>query len=99
MLGAKHGENPLIAPEIYKMQFFRRKPDDVGIADLPIGEKQDARETAKRALLGYFNNKHIAPAQRPHHARVVTWDGSKVILTLMATGPTTVEDVLHADRT
>ncbi len=83
----------MAAPEIYKMQFYRQEPGDLYIDDLPIGETQDPDGTVSRALLGYFNNKHISPAQRPHHARVVTIDGFKTILTIRATGPTTVERV------
>jgi len=86
----------LAPPEIYKMQFYRRHPGDVGIDDLPIGETQDPEGTVARALLGFFNNKHIATVQRPHHARVVTLDEFKAILTIMATGPTTVERVENA---
>lgn len=86
-------ESSVAASEIYKMQFYRQQPGDLGIDDVPIGEKQDPEGTVSKALLGYFNNKHISPAQRPHHARVVTLDGSKTLLTIMASGPQTVEKV------
>jgi hypothetical protein len=85
-------------PTVYVMQFYRREPGDVGIPDLPVGEMQDPEGTVTRALLSYFNNQMISPAQRPHHARVITDDGFKTILTILATGPTTVERVPDAYR-
>ncbi|MFG1409853.1 hypothetical protein V5G24_01965 [Xanthobacter sp. VTT E-85241] len=81
------------APDVYLLQFYRQGPGDVGIDDIALFSDQDFESVAQKALLGYFNNCNIAPHQRPHHARVTTHDGFKVILTLMATGPTTVEKV------
>lgn len=77
----------------YVLQFYRQEPGDVGIDDIPLPPDQDFEAVARKALLGYFNNPDIASIQRPHHARVVTYDGFKTILTLMATGHNTVEKV------
>ncbi len=81
------------APDVYFIQFFRQEPGDIGIDDIPAPSNQDYEAVAGKALLGYFNNENIVPHQRPHHASVVTHDRFKTILTLMATGPTTVERV------
>jgi hypothetical protein len=86
-------------PEGYWMQFYRREPGDVGIDDLPVSGTQDVDATVTRALLSYFNNSMISPEQRPHHARVVTHDRFGTVLTIMATGPTSVERVRNADGT
>jgi hypothetical protein len=79
----------------YLLQFYRQEPGDVGINDIPVPADQNYEEVARKALLGYFNNPNVAPAQRPHHARVVTHDQFKTVVTLMATGPSTVEKVQH----
>jgi hypothetical protein len=79
------------APEVYFIQFYRREPGDVGISDIPVASDQNYEDTARRALLGYFNNENIVPHQRPHHASVVTHDGFKTLLTMMVTSATTVE--------
>lgn len=77
----------------YFVQFYRLEPGDVGIKDVTLIAEQDVEEVARRALLGYFNNPNIAPVQRPHHARVISYDGYDVVLTLMATSATTAEKV------
>lgn len=77
----------------YWLQFYRKEVGDIGIDDLPLGPGQDLEAVASNALLSYFNNLTIAPAQRPHHVQVVTHDRFKTVLTLMATGATTVEKV------
>lgn len=83
----------MIAPKVYFIRFYRQKPDDTGIDDIPVAGDQDYEAVARNALLSYFNNEMIALAQRPNHARVVTDDRFTTILTLMATGDTTVEKV------
>ena len=83
----------MATPETYWMQFYRQEPHDIGMVDLPIGATQDPETTVTQALLGYFNNSTISAAQRPHHARVVTHDRLKTVLTIMATGPKTVERI------
>jgi hypothetical protein len=80
-------------PGGYLLQFYRQEPGDVGIPDIPSPPDQDFEAVTRKALLGYFNNPNIAPTQRPHHARVITHDGFKTVLTLMATGSNTVEKV------
>ena len=80
-------------PEVYFIQFYRQEPGDVGIDDIPVPSDQDYEAVARKALLGYLNNEIIASPQRPHHAAVVTHDRFKTLLTLMATGPSTVEKV------
>ena len=82
----------MAAPQIVYLQFYRQEPGDIGISDIPISGTQDAERTLRNALLGYFNNPNIVPHQRAHHARAVTADDS-VILTLMATGPKSVERI------
>ena len=77
----------------YLLQFYRQEAGDVGITDIPVPGDQDFEAVARKALLGYFNNSNIAPVQRPHHVRVITHDGFKTVLTLMATGNGTVEKV------
>jgi hypothetical protein len=78
---------------MYLIQFYRQEPGDLGMRDLPLPGDQDFEATARKALLGYFNNPNIAGVQRPHHARVVSHDGFKTVVTLMATSSTTVEKV------
>ena len=80
-------------PDVYFLQFYRQEPGDVGISDISMPSNQNIELVAKNALLSYFNNPNILPQQRPHHARVITHDEFRVILTLMATGPTTVERI------
>jgi hypothetical protein len=83
----------MATPDVYWMQFYRQEPGDIGIDDLPVPSTQNFEAAVTRALLGYFNNSNFVAAQRPHHARVVSQDRFKTILTIMATGPKTVEKV------
>ncbi|CAJ0877713.1 hypothetical protein AMST5_02903 [freshwater sediment metagenome] len=80
-------------PEFVMIQFYRQQPGDIGINDIPVPADRDFRSVAQKALLGYFNNTTIAPQQRPHHARVISHDRIKTLVTLMVTGPKTVERV------
>jgi len=86
----------MAAPSMYLMQFYRQEPGDVGIGDIPVPSDQDYETITRNALLGYFNNPNIASVQKPHHARVITHDGFKTLVTLMVTGNRTVEKVLDA---
>lgn len=83
----------MTAPTMYLIQFYRQELGDLGMNDIPLPSGQDYEATATRALLGYFNNQTIAAIQRPHHARVITHDGFKTLVTLMVTNSTTVEKV------
>jgi hypothetical protein len=77
----------------YLLQFYAREPDDMGIDNSPHMREEDLESTARRALLGYFNNPRVSAEQRPKYVRVVTCDGFKVVFTLMATGPDTAVKV------
>jgi hypothetical protein len=77
----------------YLLKFYGREPDDMGINDSPHVTEEDLENTARQALLGYFNNPRISAEQRPKYVRAVTCDGFKVVFTLMATGPDTVVNV------
>ena len=81
------------AQDGYVLQFYRQEPGDVGVHDIPLPGDQDFESVTRKALLGYFNNPNIAPAQRPHHARVITHDEFKTVLTLMVIDSNTVEKV------
>jgi hypothetical protein len=48
----------------------------------------------REALLNHFKDPNVLPHERPHHASLVSRDGSKTVLTIMATGKTTTEKVL-----
>ena len=80
----------MVRPRRLWVQLYRQEIGDVGVEDVPIAETQPIEEVATKVLLGYFNQKTIAPEHRPHHARVVSEDES-VVLTLMATGSDSVE--------
>ena len=75
------------------MQFYQNEPHDVGISDIVIPSDQVLETSARRALLGYFNNPTISLNQRPHYVRVITRDNFRAELTLVVTGPQTVERV------
>jgi len=76
-----------------KIQFYRQEPGDIGIEDSFHSDMESLEETARKALLGYFNNPNIAAVQPPHHARVITDDEISTIFTILATGPYTVARV------
>jgi hypothetical protein len=82
----------------YLLQFYRQETGDVGINDISLPADQDFEAVARKALSGYFNNPNIAAVQRPHHVRVTTLDGFKTVLTLMATGKSTVERTSNSER-
>jgi hypothetical protein len=83
----------MAVPNVHLMQLYRKEPGDLRLPDLPVAEDQQMNEALKRTLLGQFNDRSTSPFQRPHHARIVTKDGLKTIVTMMATGPSSVEIV------
>jgi|GEM_PF-5520415 len=77
----------------YIVEFYRKEPGDIGIDDLILLPDQDLELIATKALLGYSDNLTIAAVQRPHHARVLSGDRFKCLMTLMIAGPRIVEKV------
>ena len=63
--------------EILIGKFFRQKPGDVGIKDMPFfgGDLlEQSKHDIGKALLSYFNDEHRQLHQRPHTAQLIGAD-------------------------